>query len=531
METPDKISATASPLYKPGLALCLVILLGGSILQVLGGNSDLTSTSTHRLGLDDAYIVYRYARNLVAGEGLVFNPGERVEAYSDFLYVLLMAPAFGVTNSGGVYFYSVLLNLIFAGVAWGLLVFYLRRRLGEGYALAGGLLFALCLPLWVAVASGLETALVLMISVAIWVAVERAVIHPNSRLVTVLCVLIGLSVLARADGFILPGVAVLYLVLKRRFRTAAPCALTMFMTLGIYVLWRYHYYGYLLPNTYYVKVAGPLLSRISTASRLLKAVAILEGLLAFLLAGVFALVEISREAWKQPSRMADELRFDLVFPVVWIAYWFFIGGDNFWDRFLIILYPLGIFNLLKFFAGNARPKITALVVALLALLEIGPPLNGDPRFQYQFNDYDCWITTGKFLGQTYPGKTLATGALGKMPFYSGLYAEDILGLNDPLLARRPIATPDFVPGHVKFDPDYTLARQPDLIANWISQNGDLAYGLSKKKYQDAGYHLEYLINTTRTPRAQNVIKVAGQEDAMIRQLVAQGYEYAVLTRK
>src|SRR5262245_4613068 len=40
---------------------------------------------------DDAFITFRYARNLVDGHGLVFNPGERVEGYTEFLFALLMA--------------------------------------------------------------------------------------------------------------------------------------------------------------------------------------------------------------------------------------------------------------------------------------------------------------------------------------------------------------------------------------------------------------------------------------------------------
>jgi len=40
---------------------------------------------------DDAYISLRYARKLVTGEGLVWNPGERVEVYSNFLFTLLVA--------------------------------------------------------------------------------------------------------------------------------------------------------------------------------------------------------------------------------------------------------------------------------------------------------------------------------------------------------------------------------------------------------------------------------------------------------
>ena len=43
---------------------------------------------------DDAFISFRYARNLSQGHGLVFNPGfERVEGYTNFLWVLLLAPS------------------------------------------------------------------------------------------------------------------------------------------------------------------------------------------------------------------------------------------------------------------------------------------------------------------------------------------------------------------------------------------------------------------------------------------------------
>src|SRR5438046_1501989 len=40
---------------------------------------------------DDAFITYRYAENLARGLGLVYNPGERVEGYSNFLWTLMMA--------------------------------------------------------------------------------------------------------------------------------------------------------------------------------------------------------------------------------------------------------------------------------------------------------------------------------------------------------------------------------------------------------------------------------------------------------
>ena len=40
---------------------------------------------------DDAFISFRYARNLAEGNGLVFNTGERVEGYSNFLWTVVMA--------------------------------------------------------------------------------------------------------------------------------------------------------------------------------------------------------------------------------------------------------------------------------------------------------------------------------------------------------------------------------------------------------------------------------------------------------
>jgi arabinofuranosyltransferase len=39
---------------------------------------------------DDPFILFRYADNLELGKGLVWNEGERVEGYTNFLWTLLM---------------------------------------------------------------------------------------------------------------------------------------------------------------------------------------------------------------------------------------------------------------------------------------------------------------------------------------------------------------------------------------------------------------------------------------------------------
>ena len=43
--------------------------------------------------IDDTFIFLRYAEHLATGEGPVFNPGERVEGFTSFLRVVLLAAA------------------------------------------------------------------------------------------------------------------------------------------------------------------------------------------------------------------------------------------------------------------------------------------------------------------------------------------------------------------------------------------------------------------------------------------------------
>ena len=45
--------------------------------------------------VDDAYISFRYAQNAIRGYGLVFNPGERVEGFTNFLWTAMTIPLEG----------------------------------------------------------------------------------------------------------------------------------------------------------------------------------------------------------------------------------------------------------------------------------------------------------------------------------------------------------------------------------------------------------------------------------------------------
>ena len=48
--------------------------------------------------IDDAFITFRYARNLADGLGPVFNPGEAVEGYTTFLWMLVSSAFFAMAD-------------------------------------------------------------------------------------------------------------------------------------------------------------------------------------------------------------------------------------------------------------------------------------------------------------------------------------------------------------------------------------------------------------------------------------------------
>jgi arabinofuranosyltransferase len=73
---------------------------------------------------DDSFISFRYARNLVQGHGLVFNPGERVEGYTNFLWTALMAIAIAVGS-------DVIVASKIAATAAGAVTLWLTCRLGQ----------------------------------------------------------------------------------------------------------------------------------------------------------------------------------------------------------------------------------------------------------------------------------------------------------------------------------------------------------------------------------------------------------------
>lgn len=502
------------------------LLLGGTTLHFVAGFYGGRDTSEHAWGADDAYITYRYADNLLHGHGLVFNPGERVEGFTNLLFVGISALTLGVFGKAWAYPAVTALNLVFAALAF--LVFHRRaaEHLGPRRAALASLLFAGCPSWWLWTASGMETSLVVLLQLALWSAVDREQAEGGNCPVWPLALAATLLILARADGFVWVAAAAAYFLLQgnrrsalRTLGVAAPSFVALFA-------WRLAYYGELLPNTYYAKVSDPFPARIAAASRRLVELALEVGLLPYLLTFVVVAAALvsGRKSWSRRLRWP----FPVFFAAAVTGFWIVVGGDHYAERFLLILFPLGIVELLRLFDG-AGARSSAVLVLLLLSLQCRPLLF-DPRFDYVAGRYDCWVTLGEFLAEVPGDPLLAVDAAGKIPFFSGLRTIDMRGLTDPHIARIESRVMDS-PGHNKRAPEYVLDRRPELIAAWVLPQLDLAVGLQRPLYSQAGYRLAWMLNTARVSRRWDVLDVRGASDDDIRNLVAAGYRYGVLEHR
>ena len=237
---------------------------------------------------DDAFISFRYARNLLEGHGLVFNPGERVEGYTNFLWTLELAgiwALFGVRPEHSAPWLSVLFTVgTLAAVLYQVARMPSLRHRGLIAWMSLGLLCgSATFAVWTS-AGGLETRQFTFLVVA---AVVLLSVHRGSRL-GLLSASFGLCLasLTRPEGLLIAGCCIGWFVLQsiadeseqdirryegkaKRFhavvwmlkcvdwRAVACLALPFALMVCAHFLFRWLYYGELLPNTYHAKFVRP----------------------------------------------------------------------------------------------------------------------------------------------------------------------------------------------------------------------------------------------------------------------------------
>ena len=209
--------------------------------------------------IEDAGISFTYAEHMVEGEGLVPYPGgERVEGYSNALWTFLVALFYGlgIPTWTSAKIMGALFGLATLPFSYGLVI-AMRPGRSDHLALAAPLMLALSPQFVIWNASGLENALyVLLLSAAMWRTVKELTtpdgLFPWSAL------LYMLLTATRPEGMMYAGIGgfcyALDAIATRRWRPVAKWLLVFAVPFALYNAWRYWYFAWAFPNTYYAKL-------------------------------------------------------------------------------------------------------------------------------------------------------------------------------------------------------------------------------------------------------------------------------------
>lgn len=215
--------------------------------------------------VDDPYITFRYAANLLAGHGPVFNIGERVEGYTSPLHLLLSAALLPIAPSVDILFKAKCASLIFAGVMLAQTGLLARRSgLKNWDVLLAQALAALNINLALAGVNALETTLYGSVLLGGLLVFHREIRRGQGVLSGLL---LFLATLARPEAALvtaaLLGVRVLWMRRERLpLQFAAGWLLLFLVPVGLLEIGRWSFYGQLVPNTYFAK-AQPLMQSLS----------------------------------------------------------------------------------------------------------------------------------------------------------------------------------------------------------------------------------------------------------------------------
>lgn len=452
---------------------------------------------------DDSMISMRYAHNLARGFGPVWNPGERVEGYTNPLWVAYMALIHLLPVPLARTSLPVMLTNVALAAATLVPLASLVRRLGGGLAaVALALLaFALCSDSMIWAVEGFETPL---LTLAVTAAVSRLLREADAgrpRPATFL--LLGLFPLIRSDAFVLTalcGALALALAGRSGRRRVWPMLGLALLLPAAQEAFRVGYYHDWLPNAAYLKVTG-------WPGRTAAGIGYVRGFLGDYTT-VVGLAVLSALLGGRAGRLL------LGLLACFCGYVAYAGGDAFWPyRFLAPVLPLWF--ALAFTAsahlarwipwpervrlpGRPRPPLPlswrtplrredwwrptapvplprvvpglatvglGLWLGVVCLTSVPWLLTNYSAHRYAYvTDADNIRMGLWFRDHTPAGARVCDFWAGTPPYFSDRYAIDPLGKCDPHIAREGVASAGTKPGHNKFDFDYTLlAERPDYF--------------------------------------------------------------------
>lgn len=441
---------------------------------------------------DDAFISFRYAKNLIEGHGLVYNPGERVEGYTNFLWTVLIAAA--MAAGADPVTASIVLSLGALATLVPLVAWLSVRTAPSGTRVAvpvAAIVTAGCYLIANFGTSGLETMFAATLGVGAlvlasqgrWIGASTAgcaaaMSHPDHIL------LWGSLLLALLTEPGLLRTPLQWVKDPARRRTLLRFLAPFFLLFVPYFVARWVYYGELFPNTYYAKSGG--LAYFEQGGRYV--------LITFFAGGLFLALPLAIAGALRRTRMLAGRYFLIVVPL-FTLYVAKVGGDFMLGRLFVSLLPL-VFVFAEAACRDlfAAPRtwvrsLGVLAMAGLLLPAIPVRVIADGEKYWHVSDERSFYPLSKpsldGLRSHYRHRAndlqrhvlrhdidplLGAGNVGVVGFLSGVRIVDILALVDRSVAHMPIKTRSR-PGHEKIARGpYLLERQVDLSDDPIFPN-------------------------------------------------------------
>jgi arabinofuranosyltransferase len=445
------VEAHATTKWPVRLGLVLVLLLAAVRIALL-------YRVTQGWMVDDAFIVFRYADQWVSGNGLVFNPGERVEGYTCFLWVALLAGlhrlgadlipaarAAGIALTLGAIGFTYLLGI---------------RRIGRRLGWLPALLIACNHSILSWSFGGLEVPLFLFLLVL------GAYLLFVTETPWFLLAFSG-AALTRPDGHlfvILGAIFLLHVFRDRPLRQRVVVLGAALLPLFAMEAFRVGYYHAVVPNTFHAKVG-------LGTTQLRRGFDYLNGAASaycVLLPGALLL-------WLRRGPLDSYRAFLLAFTAGYGAFVIYAGGDPLPGyRFALPLLVLAWLALATLIADAEKLGAAAAFVAILLASDVSEERATRVVFKHFRDDKVgvCGEHIGRWLDEhARPGALVATNTGGSIPYFARRQrALDMLGLTNAHIARAPRAVGHGFVGHEKFDPKYVFAEKPDYIFLCFSCN-------------------------------------------------------------
>jgi len=411
--------------------------------------------------IDDAFISFRYSANLAAGHGPVWNlHSPPVEGFTNFAWVVWAG--LGAKLGLALPLFTKVTSLVLGLATLAMLIREGHRRAGMLGVLAGAGAYVVFLPTYFHITGGLETAAFAAVLLRIVVLGLRVLDREPVRSwePPLLLLLLGMI---RPEGVLAALPVVLLWLVRERGRARWWWTGAAAVVGAAYFVWRWQFFGQLLPNTFYVKFGNLELGWLWTKHTALLLLPLLLLTLSLLL--------------RRATRGMGALLVTTVL-VTYVTY--AVSGptmdyiDRFADHAVAVLClgaGLAVGTLGNRFAGAVLGLVAvgwsavagATAPDLAAIANYGPDLQR------------AHVAIGKGLAQSdvpEPARTLAVTDAGAIPYYSGWESIDYIGLNDRAIAHG--ADPTLVVTQARPTVIVVTANGPDPSP--VRYNFDFAKG-------------------------------------------------------